>query len=186
MHNKNNISFLMAELRKELRLSLVAFSKQLGCSPTHIKRMEVGTVIPEEEFINSICNVYQVNPAYFKGEMDINDAVSVPDSNEEKIQVGKRLKQARKEKGKTLKQLSKEVSLADSSLCFIEAGENRLKENRAEDIAEALEVGVEWLLHGDETKKDDPVNHRMIEWLWKHPEIRKEIWNQIHKETEEQ
>ena len=76
--------------------------------------------------------------------------------------------------------------MADSSLCFIEAGENRLKENRAEDIAEALEVGVEWLLHGDETKKDDPVNHRMIEWLWKHPEIRKEIWNQIHKETEEQ
>ena len=49
MHNKNNISFLMAELRKELRLSLVAFSKPLGCSPTHIKRMEVGTVIPQSK-----------------------------------------------------------------------------------------------------------------------------------------
>lgn len=179
MHNKNNISFLMAELRKELRLSLVAFSKPLGCSPTHIKRMEVGTVIPEEEFINSICNVYQVNPAYFKGEMDINDAVSVPDSNEEKIQVGKRLKQARKEKGKTLKQLSKEVSLADSSLCFIEAGENRLKENRAEDIAEALEVGVEWLLYGEERNKHFPADRKMMEWLKDHPDVREQIWKMM-------
>ena len=104
--------------------------------------------------------------------------------NEQKILVGKRLKQARLEKGTTLKQLSELTSTADSQLSLTENGHYRLKENRAEGIAETLEVGVEWLLHGDETNKDDPVNHRMIEWLWKHSEIRKEIWDQIHQETE--
>ena len=35
----------IAQLRHNLNLSLVAFSKPLGCSPTQIKRMEIGTVI---------------------------------------------------------------------------------------------------------------------------------------------
>ena len=173
------------ELRKLLNLSLVAFSKPLGCSPTHIKRMEVGTVIPGEEFISKLCEVYHISPAYFDGTVSIEE-LDIKDQEEEKKEIGKRLKQARKEKGMTLKELSLLASITDAQLSLTENGHYRLKENRAEDIAEALEVGVEWLLHGDETKKDDPVNHRMIEWLWKHPEIRKEIWNQIHKETEEQ
>ena len=82
-----------------------------------------------------------------------------------------------------MKQPSELTSIVDSRLGLTENGHYRLKENKAEDIAEALEVGVEWLLHGDETK-NDPVNHHMIEWLRKHPEIRQEIWNQIHQETE--
>lgn len=174
----------IADLRKMLGLSLAAFAKPLGCSPTHIKRMEVGTVTPDEEFINKVCEVYHVNPEYFTGSMDINMAVAAPSVSEQKILVGQRLKQARLEKGKTLKQLSELTSIADSQLSLTENGHYRLKDNRAEDIAEALEVGVEWLLHGDETKKDDPVNHRTIEWLWKHPGIRKEIWDQIHQEEE--
>lgn len=186
MENIQKTDVLIMELRKKLELSLVAFSKPLECSPTHIRRMEAGTVIPDQAFIRKVCEEYLVNPEYFEGKMDINVAVSMPDANEQKILVGKRLKQARLEKGKTLKQLSVLASITDAQLSLTENGHYRLKENRAEDIAEALEVGVEWLLHGDETKKDDPVNHRMIEWLWKHPEIRKEIWNQIHKETEEQ
>ena len=184
MKNTQKTDKLIAELREMLELSLAAFSKPLGCSPTQIKRMEVGTVTPDEEFINKVCEVYHVNPEYVEGDMDINTAVSMPTINEQKILVGNRLKQARLEKGKTLKQLSELTSIADSQLSLTENGHYRLKENKAEDIAEALEVGVEWLLHGDETKKDDPVNHRMIEWLWKHHEIRKEIWDQIHQETE--
>ena len=185
MKNTQKTDTLIADLRKMLELSLAAFSKPLGCSPTHIKRMEVGTVTPDKEFISKVCEVYHVKPEYFEGDMDINTAVSMPTMNEQKILVGQRLKQARLEKCKTLKQLSELTSIADSQLSLTENGYYRLKENKAEDIAEVLEVGVEWLLHGDETKKEDPVNHHMIEWLWKHPEIRKEIWDQIHQETEQ-
>ena len=52
----------ISELRKKLGLSLVAFSKPLKCSPTQIKRMEIGTVIPNEDFIKCICQVYNIDP----------------------------------------------------------------------------------------------------------------------------
>lgn len=178
------LSDLIFELRNKLGFSRAVFAKHIGSSITQIRRIELGTVIPDEKFIQKICDVYHVNPAYFSGNVDIDKAVSIFDSEEEMKQVGRRVKQSRIENNRTQKELSILVNLSDSYLCMIEKGESKLTEKRAVDIAEILHVGVDWLLHGDETKKEDPVNHHMIEWLWKHPEIRKEIWNQIHQETE--
>ena len=169
------------ELRKLLNLSLVAFSKPLGCSPTHIKRMEVGTVIPGEEFISKLCEVYHISPAYFDGTVSIEE-LDIKDQEEEKKEIGKRLKQARKEKGMTLKELSLLASITDAQLSLTENGHYRLKENRAEDIAEALEVGVEWLLHGKERNKAFPADRKMMEWLKSHEEIREMIWKMMTKE----
>ena len=75
------------ELRKLLNLSLVAFSKPLGCSPTHIKRMEVGTVIPGEEFISKLCEVYHISPAYFEGKVSIEE-LDIKDKEEENANSG--------------------------------------------------------------------------------------------------
>ena len=169
------------ELRKLLNLSLVAFSKPLGCSPTHIKRMEVGTVIPDEEFISKMCEVYHISPAYFEGKLSIEE-LNIKDKEEEKKEIGKRLKQARKEKGMTLKELSLLASITDSQLSLTENGHYRLKENRAEDIAEALEVGVEWLLYGEERNKNFPADRKMMEWLKSHEEVREKIWEMMAKE----
>ena len=166
------------ELRKLLNLSLVAFSKPLGCSPTHIKRMEVGTVIPGEEFISKLCEVYHISPAYFDGTVSIEE-LDIKDQEEEKKEIGKRLKQARKEKGMTLKELSLLASITDSQLSLTENGHYRLKENRAEDIAEALEVGVEWLLYGEERNKHFPADRKMMEWLKDHPDVREQIWKMM-------
>ena len=166
------------ELRKLLNLSLVAFSKPLGCSPTHIKRMEVGTVIPGEEFISKLCEVYHISPAYFEGKVSIEE-LDIKDKEEEKKEIGKRLKQARKEKGMTLKELSLLASITDAQLSLTENGHYRLKENRAEDIAEALEVGVEWLLYGEERNKNFPADRKMMEWLKDHPDVREEIWKMM-------
>ena len=166
------------ELRKLLNLSLVAFSKPLGCSPTHIKRMEVGTVIPGEEFISKLCEVYHISPAYFDGTVSIEE-LDIKDQEEEKKEIGKRLKQARKEKGMTLKELSLLASITDAQLSLTENGHYRLKENRAEDIAEALEVGVEWLLYGEERNKHFPADRKMMEWLKDHPDVREQIWKMM-------
>ena len=94
-------------------------------------------------------------------------------------QVGKRLKQARLEKGLTLKELSDLVGLSDSQLCLIENGINKLAEKRAVILGEALDVGVEWLLHGEERNKAFPADRKMMEWLKDHPEIREQIWKMM-------
>lgn len=179
MKMTRNISFLIVNLRSTLGLSRASFAKKIGVSPSQMKRIEVGEVKPDDELIQNICDIYNVNSTYFEGLMDINDAVHVSDPKEEKKSVGKRVKQARVDNNKTLKELSDLVNLSDSQLCLIENGESNLTKKRAADIARVLHVGVEWLLYGDEKKKEYPVDQTMTEWLWNHPEIRKEIWEQI-------
>ena len=44
---------------------------------------------------------------------------------------------------------------------------------------EALEVGVEWLLHGKERNKFFPADHKMMEWLKDHPDVREQIWKMM-------
>ena len=140
--------------------------------------MEVGTVIPDEEFISKMCEVYHISPAYFDGSVSIEE-LNIKDKEEEKKEIGKRLKQARLEKGKTLKELSLLASITDAQLSLTENGHYRLKENRAEDIAEALEVGVEWLLYGEERNKAFPADRKMMEWLKDHPNVREQIWKMM-------
>ena len=142
-------------------------------------RIEAGKVVLSDEFLKKICSTFHVNPAFFTGEMDIDEAVKVVSLEEEMKQVGKRLKQARLEKGLTLKELSDLVGLSDSQLCLIENGTNKLSEKRAVILGEALEVGVEWLLHGEERNKDFPVDRKMVEWLKTHPEERERIWEKM-------
>ena len=142
-------------------------------------RIEAGKVVLSDEFLQKICSTYHVNPSFFTGEMDIDEAVKVVSPEEEMKQVGKRLKQARSERGLTLKELSYFVGLSDSQLCLIENGTNKLAEKRAANIGEALEVGVEWLLHGKERNKAFPADRKMMEWLKDHPEIREQIWKMM-------
>ena len=144
-----------------------------------MENIEAGRVVTSDEFIQKICSTYHVNPAFFTGEMDIDEAVKVVSLEEEMKQVGKRLKQARLEKRLTLKELSERIDLSDSQLCLIENGTNKLAEKRAANIGEALEVGVEWLLHGKERNKHFPADRKMMEWLKDHPEIREEIWKMM-------
>ena len=117
----------------------------------------------------------------FDGTVSIEE-LDIKDQEEEKKEIGKRLKQARKEKGMTLKELSLLASITDAQLSLTENGHYRLKENRAEDIAEALEVGVEWLLYGEERNKNFPADRKMMEWLKNHEEVREKIWEMMTKE----
>ena len=169
----------IVELRNKLGLSRASFAKALDISPSQMARIEAGKVVLSDEFLQKICSTFHVNPAFFTGEMDIDEAVKVVSLEEEMKQVGNRLKQMRIEKGLTLKELSDLVGLSDSQLCLIENGESNLTKKRAADIATVLHVGVEWLLYGDEEKKYFPLNHQMAQWLWNHPEERERIWKMM-------
>ena len=166
-------------LKDKLGLSRATFARALDISPSQMARIEAGKVVLSDEFLQKICSTFHVNPAFFTGEMDIDEAVKVVSLEEEMKQVGNRLKQMRMEKGLTLKELSYLVGLSDSQLCLIENGTNKLSEKRAVILGEALEVGVEWLLHGEERNKVLTVDRKMVEWLKDHPEVREEIWKMM-------
>ena len=169
----------IVELKDKLGLSRASFARALDISPSQMARIEAGKVVLSDEFLQKICSTFHVNPGYFEGTVEVDEAVKVVSMEEEMKQVGKRLKQARSEKGLTLKELSALVGLSYSQLCLIENGTNKLSEKRAVIIGEALEVGVEWLLHGEERNKHFPADRKMLEWLKDHPEVREEIWKMM-------
>lgn len=178
-----NYSVLLSQLRQRLGLSIALFAKAIGYSSTHLRKMEEGTFIPSNEILSKICDAFDVDPAYFSGNKTIDEAVVAKDRHEEMISIGMRLRQARLEKKLSSRGLSSVTELSHCQICNIERGEFKLTDKRAKQLAEALNVGVDWLVKGDESRKYDPVDDKMAEWLWNHPEVRKQIWEAIRKDN---
>lgn len=51
---------------------------------------------------------------------------------------------------------------------MLESGKYQLRRKAGEKLAAVLEVGVDWLLTGDEDRKDFPADKAMVNWLWQH------------------
>ena len=175
-------------LRLHLGLSKAEFAKRIGYSSTHIARLEQGISIPKNELIETMCNVFRVDVRYFTGELCLEDALNpVNDSvtrerQEPDGKASERIKQMREERGISQRKFARLAGVDSSMISQVEAGERKLTKNAAEKISQAFEVGAEWLLFGDESRKDYPVNDRMIEWLWRHKGKRKELWALINEE----
>lgn len=185
LNNSVEISTLISNLRAYLQLSQSGFAKPLGLSATHIARFEKGVSIPSPETIDEICKVFCVDRRYF-GEQSLGEhsaVISVEDAvkkmNPEEG-IAERLKNAREEKGWSQSELSERSGVDRTVISRIESGAT-LTEKQAVKLAESLEVGVEWLLKGDEEKKDYPIDQRMIQWLWQHEDARREIRNRMHE-----
>lgn len=168
------------ELRIYLGLSLKAFGDAIGYTGMHISRFEKNVLIPDERVIQKICQVFHVNPGYFTDEMPVYQAV-------QKVEVdtagaGRRLTKAREQKGLSMGELSRRSGISQPQISSLESGKYQLKRKAGEKLADVLEVGVDWLLTGDEDKKDFPADKKLIEWLWEHLEVREELWKRMKDE----
>ena len=92
---------------------------------------------------------------------------------------GQRLKTARVDKGLSMWELSRRAGISQPQISMLESGKYQLRRKAAEKLAAALEVGVDWLLTGDEEKKAFPADKAMVDWLWQHPEVREELWERM-------
>ena len=165
------------DLRSYLGLSLKAFGDAIDYTGTHILRIEQKAVNPSEQFIQKVCEGLHVDPEYFTGEMPVEQAV-------QKVEVdtagaGQRLSIARQEKGLSMWELSRRAGISQPQISLLESGKYQVKRKAAEKLAAALEVGVDWLLTGDEEKKAFPADKAMVDWLWQHPEVREELWERM-------
>lgn len=170
------------ELRMYLGLSLRAFAGPIGYTASHIMRIEKNIVNLDEHVIRKICEVYRVEPSYFKGELSVEQAVHKDDKKIVKSEAGRRLKIARLEKGLSMLELSRRADISQPQISMLERGKFQLKRKAGAKLAEALDVGVDWLLNGDEGKKLYPADKKLIDWLWEHPEVREELWKKMGEE----
>ena len=136
---------------------------------------------PSERIIEKICDVHHVDQAYFTSEMPVEQAV-------QKVEVdtagaGQRLSIARQEKGLSMWELSRRAGISQPQISMLESGKYQVRRKAAEKLAAALEVGVDWLLTGDEEKNAFPADKAMVDWLWQHPEVREELWERMKEGT---
>lgn len=165
-------------LRLYLGLSLKAFGEPLGYTGTHISRFEKNVVVPDERVIQRICQVFQVEPSYFTGELSVEQSVQKNDDSLTGA-AAQRLTSARQEKGLSMWELSRRAGISQPQISLLESGKYQIKRKAGEKLAEALDVGVDWLLTGDEGKKQYPADRKLIDWLWEHPEVREELWKRM-------
>ena len=178
----NNIALRLVELRNKLGMSRTSFAKSIGISENHMKRFETGVAVPKEKHINTICEKYHINPAYFTGEIGIDEAITEVD-DDGREDTGKRLKQIRLERGMTIKEFSSLINISYTHLYMVETGNNPVSEKMASEIADRLHLGVDWLLYGNERAKDWPLDTEMVKWLKEHPEKRMIIEQWMEEEN---
>ena len=172
------------ELRKYLGLSKCAFAKKISLSHTHLTRLESGIVEPSDAIIDNICDIFGVEKDYFytSSLADISVAHYLTEAtflqSEMTKLAGQRIKSARLEKDLTLYDLADMVGVNESTLSRLERSES-VSEKIAAQVADALEVGVDWILYGDEEKKNYPADSRLIDWLWNHEDVRKNLWSRM-------
>ena len=158
------------------KISAKDFSAKLGVVPTTLYWYENGGTLTESH-IKDICQAFNVDKEYFKGTMTLEDAGDYSGYNHQRVE---RIRDMMNERGiKTNKELSLLSGISTTRLSDIMAEKNKLTEDKARKIADALEVGVDWILYGDQEKKYFPVNGKMIEWLKTHPEERERIWEKM-------
>ena len=172
---------LLRELRHYLKISVRDFSAKLGVVPTPFHHFRVHCIresgVSIQIPVKDICQAFNVDKEYFKGTMTLEDAVDYSGYNHQRVE---RIRDMMNERGiKTNKELSLLSGISTTRLSDIMAEKNKLTEDKARKIADALEVGVDWILYGDQEKKYFPVNGKMIEWLKDHPEIREQIWKMM-------
>ena len=166
-----DIALRLVELRNKLGMSRTSFAKYIGITETHMRRFETGVSVPKEKHINTICEKYHVNPAYFTGEIGIDEAITEMPEDDRK-NAGKRLKEIRLERGMTIKEFSSLINISYTHLYMVETGNNPVSEKMASEIADRLHLGVDWLLYGNKRAKDWPLDTEMVKWLKEHPEKR--------------
>ena len=147
-----DIALQLVELRNKLGMSRTSFAKSIGITETHMKRFETGVAVPKEKHINTICEKYHVNPAYFTGEVSIEEAIMPFKNDDGREDAGKRLKEIRLERGMTIKEFSSLINISYTHLYMVETGNNPLSAKMASEIADRLKEVTEFF---NSTRSED-------------------------------
>lgn len=181
--NQEKYADRFKELRQLMGLSLRKMSQLCQYSDSYLSSVEDGKAIPSKEMIETVCKMFHVNQEWmdYGAEPIFIDDEGVQKKEEKVKSVPERLAELRENYAMTYRQFAEKVGSNVETYRNLEQGTRLINHRQAKKIADACNVGIDWLMYGEETAKEYPLNDRMLEYLQKYPEIRKMVLKKIQQ-----
>lgn len=174
----------LLKVKQKLKLSIARVASATTKAMSIVGYYFRGEKNPPEEWIDIFCSVYCVDKYWlingegepiFTGEPDVS---LVAKSSQD---AGARVREIRKKAGLTQAEFGERVGLSYMGIYSIERGTTHLTPFTSARIEDEFDVGADWLMYGDEEKKEDPVSKKLIDWLWTKPEVREKLWKAMRR-----
>ena len=160
------------EIKKELEITNVDLSRAVNHADNYFDMLISGDVEVTDLLIDQVCSKFYINKQYLlKGEGNISD-----------YPIGKKniINRINMIKGDlSISAFARKVGISQPHMTKIIHGSVVFKEGMLRKIADACNVGYEWLVYGDEKYHYFPVNNQLIQWLWENQDVRKELWEKV-------
>lgn len=142
--------------------------------------------LPEEitqSFVNKFCSAYRVNPAYFDGSVELEEALKDADiaAKPDNMEIGQRIHDLRVKQGLSMRDLASMAGCSHGVISRAERGVNAMSDSSLKAIADAFGVSVDWLRTG-EGRVHDKVTPEMIDYINRNHVLRRVIWGMMEEE----
>ncbi len=169
-------------VKKRLNLSLRRIASATNKSFSTIGFYFRGVKNPTEDWIDIFCSVYCVDKDWlitgdgdpvFTGEP--NKSVLVRSSEG----VGARIREVRENAGLSQREFGEKIGMTSQGVFYLEKNKTAPTSFSVARIEDEFDVGADWLMYGDNGKKNFPVSKKLIDWLWKNEDERKRLWERM-------
>ena len=145
-------------------LSRAELSSFLRGKPQRLRQLEQGVKEPTEEEIHLILSTLPVRKEWLL--MDVGPML---EEDYDHLTPGERIREIRRGLGLSIGEFGAAVGMTESVMNHLEKGETKGTRDIAVNIGEYTGVGADWIRDGKTSRKNDPVDFWMKEWLWQHP-----------------
>ena len=183
---ENIVSNIIA-VKNDLHLTMILIGNATGVSGSTVSTYLTQLRKSNTLWIDKFCEAFHVDKEWlYEGSGD-PVYISKPLSFELRKTDGAadRLLQIRRSLNLKQSTMASALGLSRQMYNRIETGNANLTESVAKKVEDVFNVGSEWLLYGDKSKKDYPVSEKMIEFLWENKEERKKIFDLIEKHSDQ-
>lgn len=173
----------IAIVKTDLSLSNNLIAEKTNVSEITVSRYLRGKLRITKAWLNRFSDSYHIDCDWLVSGDGEPRYTELPKASEvkDRSKAGERVLQMRSELKLNQKDVCDVLDIKRVMYSRIENGKSLLTEENARKLEEAYGYGSEWLLYGDETKKEFPVTGKMIEWLWDNKEERQKIWAKMSK-----
>ena len=136
----------LKNLREELDLTQKDFSKKIGCSRSAYSLWEINENAIPLYYLNKISNEFNVNIDYL---INLSNKKEIKFKKKEinKVDLGQRIRQARKNKHLTQEKLADKLNTTHSVISAYENGKTKVPTLFLIEIAKLTNTSLNWLLN---------------------------------------